>query len=71
MKRAVLADTGPLYAAVDPDDQHHTRAQQDLSELQRQRLTVMLAYPMLSEAYTLILYHFWGDQLHEAGCKKS
>jgi predicted nucleic acid-binding protein len=56
MKRAVLADTGPLYAAVDPDDQHHTQAQQELGELQRRRLTVMLVYPTLSETYTLVLY---------------
>jgi predicted nucleic acid-binding protein len=56
MKRAVLADTGPLYAAVDPDDQYHLRAQQELSELQRRQLTVMLAYPTVSEAYTLVLY---------------
>jgi len=26
--RAVLADTGPLYAAVDPDAQYHARAQE-------------------------------------------
>jgi predicted nucleic acid-binding protein len=56
MKRVVLADTGPLYAAVDPDDQYHPRAQQELSELQRRQLTVMLAYPTVSEAYTLVLY---------------
>jgi predicted nucleic acid-binding protein len=56
MKRAVLVDTGPLYAAVDPDDQYHPRAQQELSELQRRQLTVMLAYPTVSEAYTLVLY---------------
>ena len=56
MKRAVLADTGPLYAAVDPDDQYYPRAQQELTELQRRQLTVMLAYPTVSEAYTLVLY---------------
>jgi predicted nucleic acid-binding protein len=56
MRRAVLADTGPIYAAVDPDDQYHSRAQQELDELRSQQLTVMLAYPTLSEAYTLVLY---------------
>jgi predicted nucleic acid-binding protein len=56
MKRAVLADIGPLYATVDPDDQYHPRAQQELSELQRRQLTVMLAYLTVSEAYTLVLY---------------
>ena len=56
MRRAVLADTGPLYAAVDPDDQYHTRAQRELGELMRNKLVVVLAYPILLEAYTLVLY---------------
>jgi hypothetical protein len=30
MKRAVLADTGPLYAAVDPDDAYDARAHREL-----------------------------------------
>jgi predicted nucleic acid-binding protein len=54
--RGVLADTGPLYAAVDPDDQYHERAQGQLQALEHNRLTVVLAYPTLLEAYTLILY---------------
>jgi predicted nucleic acid-binding protein len=54
--RAVLADTGPLYAAVDPDDQYHERAQGQLKVLEDEGLAVVLAYPTLLEAYTLILY---------------
>jgi len=54
--RAVLADTGPLYAAVDPDDQYHARAQEQLQELADQGLSVVLAYPILLETYTLIRY---------------
>jgi predicted nucleic acid-binding protein len=54
--RAVLADTGPLYAAVDPDDQYHDRAQEQLQILADEELSVVLAYPILLEAYTLILY---------------
>lgn len=54
--RAVLADTGPLYAAVDPDDQYHERAQEQLQALEDEGLSVVLAYPTLLEAYTLILY---------------
>jgi hypothetical protein len=37
MKRVVLADTGPLYAAVDPDDQYHGRAQRELKRLSRDK----------------------------------
>lgn len=56
MTRAVLADTGPLYAAVDPDDQYHAQAQAQLEALADEGLSVVLAYPILLEAYTLILY---------------
>jgi len=61
MKRAVLADTGPLYAAVDPDDEHHVRAQRELKRLAREKRAVVLAYPTLLEAYTLVLYRL-GNQ---------
>lgn len=54
--RAVLVDTGPLYAAVDPDDQHHEQAQRQLQALEDERLSVVLAYPTLLEAYTVIRY---------------
>lgn len=56
MTRSVLADTGPLYAAVDPDDQYHARAQEQLQDLADQGLSVVLAYPILLETYTLIRY---------------
>src|SRR3990172_24985 len=56
MKQAVLADTGPLYAAVDPDDEHHARAQRELKRLARDKREVVVAYPTLLEAYTLALY---------------
>ena len=56
MKRAVLADSGPLYAAVDPDDAHHARAHRELNRLARDRYEVLIAYPTLLEAYTLVLF---------------
>ena len=56
MTRAVLADTGPLYAAVDPDDQYHARAQEQLQTLADEGRSVVLAYPILLETYTLIRY---------------
>jgi len=51
-----LADTGPLYAAVDPHDAHHGRAHRELRRLARERREVVVAYPTLLEAYTLVLY---------------
>ena len=55
-RRAVLADTGPLYAAADPDDAHHKRAHQELQRLAREQYEVLVAYPTLLEAYTLVLF---------------
>jgi predicted nucleic acid-binding protein len=55
MSRAVLADTGPLYAAVDPDDAHHAQAHRELERLARDKREVVVAYPTLLEAYPLVL----------------
>ncbi len=56
MKSALIADTGPLYAAVDPDDQYHWRAQRELKRLRQERRRLIVAYPTLLESYTLVLY---------------
>ncbi len=56
MTTPVLADTGPLYASVDPDDAHHQRSQRELKRLARERRDVIVAYPALLESYTLVLY---------------
>lgn len=56
MIRAVLADTGPLYAANDEGDTHHHRALGELKELVRDRREVLIAYPVLLEAYSLLLF---------------
>lgn len=70
--RAVLADTGPLYAALDPDDDNHGRAREDIERLNSGGLGVMVAYPTLCEGYSLILYrlgiataHAWLEELRE------
>lgn len=55
-RRSVLADTGPLYAAADPDDAHHKRARQELQSLARDKFEVVVTYPTLLEAYTLVLF---------------
>lgn len=56
MIRAVLADTGPLFAANDEGDAHHQLALRQLKELARSRLNVVIPYPVLLEAYSLLLF---------------
>jgi predicted nucleic acid-binding protein len=53
--RAVLADTGPLYAAVDPHDAHHKQAINELIKLDDEKHQIVLTYPILLEAYTMVL----------------
>ena len=52
----MLADTGPLYAAVDPSDDNFGRAREDLDRLNSERLSVALSFPVLCESYSLVLY---------------
>jgi len=61
MTRAVLADTGPLYAAVDPEDEHHARALQQLRKLASDRRELVVLYSTLLEAYSLILFRLGRD----------
>lgn len=56
MTRTVLADTGPLYAANDEADEHHHRALLQLKALARDRREVLIPYPILLEAYSLLLF---------------
>jgi predicted nucleic acid-binding protein len=56
--RAVLADTGPLFAAADEDDSEHARALRQTDELDRHGLMVVIPYPILLEAYSLVLKRF-------------
>jgi predicted nucleic acid-binding protein len=56
MTRGLLADTGPLYAALDQGDRHHQRAHAELDIISKDRLEVFVAFPTLFEAYSLILH---------------
>ena len=52
---ALLADTGPLYAAVDEGDKHHLLAAEQMRRLESERRNVVIAYPILLEGYSLVL----------------
>ncbi len=53
--RTVIADTGPLYAAFDPSDRYHDRAQAELNQLEQEKLRVIVPYPVVWEAYSLVM----------------
>jgi predicted nucleic acid-binding protein len=78
MNRAVLADSGPLYAAVDPNDVHHWRAQTELKRLTRESRYVIVAYPILLETHALVLRRMgpkaasaWLDEILKSGAPTS
>lgn len=52
---AVLADTGPLYALVDPDDEHHRRAQEELERLAESGYGLVVPFQIVVETYKLIM----------------
>jgi predicted nucleic acid-binding protein len=58
MMHAVMADTGPLFAAADEDDSNHKRALRQTDELERDGRIVLIPYPILLEAYSLVLNRF-------------
>lgn len=58
--RRVLADTGPLYALADRDDQYHSRARGEARRLAREHLEVVVCYPIVLESYTLVLHRLSG-----------
>jgi uncharacterized protein len=54
MIAGVLADTGPLYAAADPGDQHHPRARREIETIRKRDVTVLVPFPILCEAHSLV-----------------
>ena len=68
--RAVLVDTGPLYALADPDDRFHSRATEEMRDLAAGGQVPTVAFPVLLEAHTLVMRrlglayaHHWLDQV--------
>jgi predicted nucleic acid-binding protein len=57
MTRAVLTDSGPLFAIADESDEHHERALRQAALLTRDRWEILVPYPILLETYTLILFN--------------
>ncbi|WP_373526143.1 type II toxin-antitoxin system VapC family toxin [Nostoc sp.] len=67
--RAVFADTGPLYAAVDVDDQYHERClrrasltQAELQRINTENLIILVPFPVYLETYNLLLYRLGTKQ---------
>ncbi len=56
MTRAVLADSGPLFAIADETDSLHERAVREFELLARDRWEILVPYPILLETYTLALF---------------
>jgi predicted nucleic acid-binding protein len=56
VRKTVLADTSPLYAALDPSDNNHDRAREDIEYLNAEGIGVMVGNTTLCECYSLILY---------------
>ncbi|HAC62675.1 MAG TPA: hypothetical protein DCF68_03840 [Cyanothece sp. UBA12306] len=53
--RGIIADTGPLYAAIDREDQYHQRSQQELNKINQEQLAILLPHPIYLETHKLIL----------------
>ena len=58
-------DTGPLYALAIASDQYHERAYEEVERLRRNNLQVMTLYPIVFEAYSLLLRRMTPARTHE------
>ncbi|MFN7963665.1 MAG: PIN domain-containing protein [Thermoanaerobaculia bacterium] len=54
--KGVLADTGPLYALLDPSDSRHQRALREAALADRSGLRVLVCWPTVVETHRLALH---------------
>jgi predicted nucleic acid-binding protein len=57
----ILADTGPLYALVDPQDRYHEQAREELALLFARQTQVCVLQPTLLEGHSLVLRRLGGS----------
>jgi len=60
--KAILADTTPLYGAIDTSDQFHARAQAEIQRIATEQLIVVISFPVFIETYSLLLYRLGFEQ---------
>jgi len=60
--KGIIADTTPLYGAIDTSDQYHSRAQAELRRIESEDLTVIISFPVYIETYSLLLYRLGFEQ---------
>jgi len=60
--KAILADTTPLYGAIDTSDQFHARAQAEIQRIATEKLIVVVSFPVYIETYSLLLYRLGFEQ---------
>lgn len=60
MSGVAPADTGPLYALADPSDQFHDRAHRELGNIVSRNNSILVVFPVLCEAHTLVLRRLGG-----------
>jgi predicted nucleic acid-binding protein len=60
--KAILADTTPLYGAIDTSDQFHARAQAEIQRISTEKLIVVVSFPVYIETYSLLLYRLGFEQ---------
>lgn len=54
--RGIIADTTPLFGAIDPSDQYHSKARFELKRIETENLSIFVPVPVYLETYSLLLH---------------